>query len=85
MHHHCIHAVGHGEGLQVALDGDGKGQLVNEVDGCAGDNRAAAEVLQAEHCGEAEKAHGQVKSALSLTRDSSKAINKKCHFKILTG
>lgn len=51
VHHDGVHAVGHGEGLQVALDGDGKGQLVDQVDGRAGDDGAAAEVLQAEHWG----------------------------------
>lgn len=51
MHHHGIHAIGHREGLEVALDGDRQWELVDEVHGSAGDDGAAAEVLQAEHCG----------------------------------
>lgn len=50
VHHDRIHAVGHGEGLEVGLDGDGQRQLVNEVDRRAGHDGSAAEVLQAEHC-----------------------------------
>lgn len=52
MHHHCVHSIGHGEGFQMTLDGDGQWQLVDEVDGCAGDDCTAAEVLEAEHCWE---------------------------------
>lgn len=51
MHHHGIHAIGHREGLEVALDGDRQWELVDEVHWSAGDDGAAAEVLQAEHCG----------------------------------
>lgn len=45
MHHDGIHAISHREGLEVALDGDGQWQLVNEVHGGAGDNGTAAQVL----------------------------------------
>lgn len=58
MHHHRVHPVGHGEGFQVALDGDGQRQLVDEVHGGAGNDGSAAQVLQAEHCGE-ERADSQ--------------------------
>jgi hypothetical protein len=51
MHHDSIHAVGHGEGLEVALDGDWQWKLVDEMHWCAGDNGTAAEVLQAENWG----------------------------------
>lgn len=50
MHHDGVHAVGHGEGLEVGLDGDGQRQLVDEVDRRARHNGSAAQVLQAEHC-----------------------------------
>lgn len=32
VHHDGVHAVGHGEGLEVRLDGDRQRQLVDEVD-----------------------------------------------------
>lgn len=47
MHHDCIHAVGHGERLEVGLDGNRERQFVNEVHWCAGDNRTAAQILKA--------------------------------------
>lgn len=50
MHHDGIHAIGHGEGLEVALDGDRQRELVDEVHGGAGHDGPTAEVLQAEHC-----------------------------------
>ena len=50
MHHDCIHAVGHGERLEVGLDGHREGQLVDEVHRCAGNDRAAAQILEAEDC-----------------------------------
>jgi len=60
VHHHCVHPVGHGEGFQVTLDGDGQRQLVDEVHGGAGNDGSAAQVLQAEHCGgEREDSQGQ--------------------------
>lgn len=49
VHHDCVHAVGHREGLQVALDGHRKRQLINEVNGGAGNDGTAAQVLQAEY------------------------------------
>ena len=49
MHHDCIHAVGHGERLEVGLDGNRERQFVNEVHRCAGDNRTAAQILKAEY------------------------------------
>lgn len=52
VHHDGVHAVGHGEGLEVGLDGDGQRQLVDEVDRRARHDGSAAEVLQAEHCRE---------------------------------
>lgn len=52
VHHDGVHAVGHGEGLEVGLDGDGQRQLVDEVDRRARHDGSAAEVLQAEHCGQ---------------------------------
>ncbi len=51
MHHDGVHAVGHRERLEVGLDGHRKGQFVNEVHRCAGDDGAAAQILEAEHCG----------------------------------
>lgn len=51
MHHDCVHAVGHGERLEVGLDGHGEGQFVNKVHRCAGDDGAAAQILEAEDCG----------------------------------
>lgn len=39
----------------MALDGDGQRELVDEVHGGAGDDGAATEVLQAEHCGGSER------------------------------
>lgn len=51
MHHDCIHAVGHGERLEVRLDGHGEGQLINEVHRRAGDNGTAAKILEAEDYG----------------------------------
>lgn len=45
MHHHRVHPVGHREGFQVTLDGDGQRQLVDEVDWGAGNDGSAAQVL----------------------------------------
>lgn len=45
VHHHRVHPVGHGEGFQVALDGDGQRQLVDEVHRGAGNDGSAAQVL----------------------------------------
>lgn len=50
MHHNCIHAVRHGEGLEVRLDGHREGQFVNEVHWCARDDGTAAQILEAEDC-----------------------------------
>ena len=50
MHHNSVHAIGHREGLEMALDGDRKRELVDEVHGGAGNDGPAAEVLQTEHC-----------------------------------
>lgn len=50
MHHNSVHAIGHRERLEVALDGDRKRELVDEVHGGAGNDGPAAEVLQTEHC-----------------------------------
>lgn len=52
VHHDGVHAVGHREGLEVRLDGDGQRQLVDEVHRRARHDGPAAEVLQAEHCRE---------------------------------
>lgn len=49
VHHHSVHAVGHGEGFQVALDGDGKRQLIDQVDRRAGNDGPTTEVLEAEY------------------------------------
>lgn len=51
VHHDGVHAIGHREGLEVALDGDGQRELVDEVHGGARNDGPAAEVLQTEHCG----------------------------------
>lgn len=51
MHHDRVHAVSHGERLEVRLDGHREGQFIDEVHGCAGDDRTAAQVLEAEDCG----------------------------------
>ena len=48
MHHDGVHAVGHGEGAQMGLDGHGQRQLVDEVDRSTGDDGPAAQVLQRE-------------------------------------
>lgn len=50
VHHDCVHAIGHRERLEVALDGDGQRELVDEVHRGAGNDGPATEVLQAEHC-----------------------------------
>lgn len=52
MHHDSVHAVGHGEGLEVGLDGDGEWELVDEMDRRARHDGPAAQVLQAEDCRE---------------------------------
>lgn len=49
MHHDCVHAVGHGERLEVGLYGHGEGQLINQVNRGAGHDGAAAKILKAEH------------------------------------
>lgn len=49
MHHDSIHPIGHGEGLQVTLDGDGEWQLIDQVHRRARDNGTTTQVLQAEH------------------------------------
>lgn len=51
MHHPGVEAAGHGEGLEVTPQGHGQWQLVHQVHGRAGHHGAAAQVLQAEHCG----------------------------------
>ena len=48
VHHDGVHPVGHGERLQVGLDGHRQRQLVDEVDRSAGDDGPAAQVLQSE-------------------------------------
>lgn len=48
VHHDGVHAVGHGEGFQVALDGDRERQLIDQVDRRAGDDGPTTEVLEAE-------------------------------------
>lgn len=55
MHHDSIHAIGHREGLEVALDGDGQRELVDEMHRGTGDDGTAAEVLQTEYCREVKK------------------------------
>lgn len=50
VHHDCVHAIGHGEGLQVALDGHRKWQLIDEVHRGAGNDGTATQVLQTEYC-----------------------------------
>lgn len=52
VHHHCVHPIGHREGLEVGLYRHGQRQLVNQVDGRTGDNRSAAQVLESEDWGE---------------------------------
>lgn len=49
VHHDRVHAVGHGEGLQVRLYGHGQRQFVDEVNRSAGDDRPTAQVLKTEH------------------------------------
>lgn len=49
MHHDCIHAIGHGERFEVGFDGHRERQFVNEVHLRAGDNRTAAQILEAEN------------------------------------
>lgn len=46
VHHAGIEAVGHGEGLQVGLESQWKGEFINQVDWGAGDDGATAEVLK---------------------------------------
>lgn len=50
MHHDCVHAIGHRERFEVGLDGHGEGEFVNKVHWRAGDNRTAAQILEAEDC-----------------------------------
>lgn len=50
MHHDGVHAVGHGEGLEVGLDGDRQRELVDEVDRRARHNGSAAEILETKDC-----------------------------------
>lgn len=42
VHHAGIEAIGHGEGLEVGLEGGRQRELVHQVDGCARHNGAAA-------------------------------------------
>lgn len=51
VHHPGVQAVGHGEGLEVAPQGQGQRELVHQVHGGAGHHRPAAQVLQAQHLG----------------------------------
>lgn len=60
MHHDGVHAIGHREGLEVALDGDGQRELVDEVHGGAETTGPAAEVLQTEYCEWCQVMRGQV-------------------------
>lgn len=48
MHHDGVHPVGHGEGLQVGLDGDGQRQFIDEVHRSTGHDGPTAQVLQTE-------------------------------------
>lgn len=54
MHHDGVHAVGHGEGFEVRLDGDGQRELVDEVDRRTRHDGSAAEILEAEDCREGQ-------------------------------
>ena len=49
VHHAGVEAIGHGEGLEVGLQGRGQGQLLHQVDGRAGHDGAAAQLLEAQH------------------------------------
>lgn len=73
MHHDGIHAVGHGEGLEVRLYGHGERQLVNEVHRRAGDNGAAAKVLEAEDWKRKKRVH------MLRRRQEATAIFSRCH------
>lgn len=60
VHHDSIHAVGHGEGLEVGLDGNRQRELVNEVDRCARHDSSTAKVLKAEDCRERGRQRGDL-------------------------
>lgn len=49
VHHAGVEAVGHGERLQVRLESQREGELINQVDGGAGDDGATAEILKTQH------------------------------------
>lgn len=49
VHHASVEAVGHGEGLQVGLQSQREGELINQVDRSARDDGATAEVLKTQH------------------------------------
>lgn len=49
MHHDCVHPVCHGERLQMAFDGDGQRQFVDQVHRRARNYGTTAQILQAEH------------------------------------
>lgn len=48
MHHDCIHAIGHRERFEVGLDSHRERQFVDEVHRRAGDDGAAAQILETE-------------------------------------
>lgn len=58
VHHDGVHAVRHGERLQMALDGYWKRQLIDQVHRGTGNNGATAQVLQTEYCNDTkDKTH----------------------------
>lgn len=55
VHHPGIQATGHGEGFEVAPQGHGQREPVDQVHGRAGHHGSAAEVLEGQHLGEETK------------------------------
>lgn len=49
VHHAGIEAIGHGERLEVGLEGQGERKLVNQVDRGARHDGTTAQVLETQH------------------------------------
>lgn len=49
VHHAGVEAIGHGERLEVGLESQREGELVDEVNRSAGHDGATAEVLETQH------------------------------------
>lgn len=60
----------------MALDGDRQWELVDEVHGSAGDDGAAAEILQAEHCGEWSERGSQMTGVKTNRRGKGSVVGE---------